>query len=260
MDCSLCTRLAGLFPLHVLYSVERAVEGTFLAAAAAGLWLKLESATVDPGASGWALVLAPFYAGHGLCAVLDVIIFQRWRRQESGGNMLHRCLRLRGECESAYMLLQHLGLLFLGVLLPGYIEHAMRAAREAADFAAAGSLWGDGSADGLPWVTVEPVVNSEAGLSGPTALGTNVNEGQPVSINVMMLGLWLAWAAEECISVYFDASKPAVPRIANEELRGQLTNILKGVKMRSRGSTFIFNLQVRSLPPPPPPPPRGGGG
>jgi hypothetical protein len=218
MRCACSCRLSEL------YTLEHMVETTLSAATAVTLLYKLAHNPDDTSFAGWLWVFSPWYLGHVVCAMIDVFVAVKWYRQGiDPANPINRCLRCRGLCESLYQLLQHVGLFATTACLPYYIAGAISR-----------GLVGDGSGHAV----------TEWSHDDRGQLGTRINEGAPLSISTIMIPLWLAWVGEECLSVYYDAKRPTAPPIANEILRLQLTSILKSIKIRPRGSTFIFNLQV----------------
>ena len=206
--------------LTELYTAEHIVEAVLSVATAAALIWKLAYDPKDDTTLGWLCVLSPWLLAHFICALIDAYAAAQWYKQPIElNNPITTCLRCRGVCEASYQLLQHSGLLATSAFLPYYIADAVRR----------------GAGAGL--------VNGSVS-SGDVQIGTRINEGASISISTIMVPLWLAWVGQECLSVYYDARRPTVPNIANEGIRMQLVAILKSIKIRPRGNTFIFNLQA----------------
>ena len=219
-------QLYSYFPASELIShLLLAMGATMLALKLSGETLSGNSDTaMDGTTAGWWYIGGIMCTGHALCAAVNYAAYRQWRAWPHPANPLLRCLRMRGVCEAAYSCLQHVGLCLVVARLPAYVADAIR--RAEAGGAGFGSLSGIDE-DGEP----EP-------------LGIHVNEGAAVSINVIMGPLWAAWLAQECVSIFFDASRAAVPNIDNDELRHQLASILKNIRIRPRGQVFMFNVQL----------------
>ena len=212
-------------PLHALFPAERILHYLLQALAAMLLLLKLsDDAVPDRSADGWMPIFGVLAVGHLLCAALDAYAFRGWRDSPQSANPILRCVRMRGVCEAGYCWLQHTGMLLVVLRLPEYIADAVRRA----DAGGAGFGSGDGFDDD----------------GDPEPLGVHVNEDAPVSISSIMTPLWLAWLAQECVSIFFDASRASVPAIANQELREQLHALIKSIRIRPRAATFVLNVQL----------------
>ena len=218
--------------LNMYHPVSEAMSHLLLAMGASMLALKLSGETLsgntdialDGTTAGWWYIAGIMCTGHFLCAALNFIAYRHWRGSPAPQSPIVRFIRLRGMCEAIYSCLQHVGLLLVVARLPTYVAGAIRRAETGGA--------GFGSMSGL-----------SAG-GEPEPLGIHINAGAAVSINVIMGPLWAAWIAQECVSIYFDAGRSVVPDIENEELRQQLTLVLKSIRIRSRIETFAFNVQL----------------
>ena len=220
------------FRLSVYHPLSEAISHLLLAMGATMLLLKLSGETLsgntdtalDQTTAGWWWIAGIMCAGHLGCVVVNFVAYRHWRVCPAPQSPIFRFIRMRGICEAVYGCLQHLALCFVVARLPAYVADAIRRAE-------AGGA-GFGSLSGLS-------VSGE-----PEPLGIHLNEGAPVSINVIMGPLWAAWIMQECVSVYFDAGRSIVPDIENDELRHQLTAVLRSIRIRPRVQTFVFNVQL----------------
>ena len=210
---------------HIMEHATQVLGATMLLMKLHGETLSGNTDTaLDGTTAGWWFICGILAFGHALCAATNYVACRQWRAWPNSVNPIMRCIRMRGICEAAYSCLQHVGLTLVVVRLPAYVSDAVRRAE-------AGGA-GFGSMSGL----------SEDGM--PEPLGIHINEDAPVSINAIMGPLWCAWIAQECVSIFFDARRAAVPNIDNEQLRHQLIAILKSIRIRPRGTTFMFNVQL----------------
>ena len=142
------------------------------------LWLKVEGSVT----CSWHVVFHPLIISTGasvavqafaLSMILRDAYHQPRREPEHGQDLMRRLVLFRNLCECLFKLLQAAGLLCIASRLPSYVQGAF-------------------SRD-----IKEPV-------DGSFALGSNIDEGARVSINHIMVPLWVAWACEVALWLAFE--------------------------------------------------------
>jgi hypothetical protein len=189
------------------------------------LWLRVEGVLTH----GWRFVFQPLAINFGASTMLTLFglgktvcnLNMRWPVDFDNHELIHRLLLWRNLCECMYKLAQNIGLYVVVCRLPGYVDSAVERG-----------------------ITVPE--------DGSFALGTNIDEGAPVPISVIMIPLWVAWGLELVIWVVFERVKTVyfVRRGSSltarfpQPLRGHLLSILRKVVLRPFARTFAYNLHL----------------